>query len=424
MPTENRALRATSRGALLALLIAAGPPLHAADGGGPYSAGIAQDLTRHSNLLRLPEGALAGSGLSREDTVSTTSLRAGVDETVGSQRVFGDLGLSALRYANNGRYDHEGYTLGAGLDWATLERLSGTLRAAAIRRLASFGADELGLPTEKNLETARSADALFRVGTVTALTGEAALGWRSVDYSSAAYRSREFQQRTASLGLRWRPRAATTLGVALRRSDGVYPNFGTPGSATDEDRFTRDDVDLSVLFVPSAASRLSARVSLGRTEYELATQRDFSGVTGDLRWDWQPRAKLRLQTRLTRDPGQDSYPFGDVPAGDALGGDTIEYSRITTALRLSADYELTYKVMLNLTLLGSRRTLARTLPDTDAELAGRDRSTLLAFGATWTPRRSIEVGCKLSREQRRGTPPLSSSFGDTAVGCRVALLLN
>lgn len=404
---------------LVLALATAAAPLHAETS--PWYVGASQAFTHSSNLLRLDDGQATPDGFSRADTVASTSLLAGLDQPIGRQRLYGTLALRANRMSNNEIYDNESYTLNAGLDWATVDNLSGSLKLQSNRNLASFNAEEIGFVAKKNIETAQQLDAAVRLGVVTEWTAELNAGTRSVDYTADEYQSREFRQDSASLGLRWRPSGALSLGLAWRETRGRYPHFRPLADGSYEaDRFQRRDLDLSAGLEASGASTVSARLSFGRTRYDVATQRDFSGVTGLLRWDWRPTARLRLDTRLTRDPSQSSY-FFDSPLADS----TIEYSRVTTGLRLRADYTASAKILLNLTLATERRSLARTLPSfTGSEpLTGSDRYTRLAFGATWTPTRSLQFGCDLGQDRRRADGQLSSDFSDTTSSCYAQITL-
>jgi hypothetical protein len=144
----------------------------------------------------------------------------------------------------------------------------------------------------------------------------------------------------------------------------------------------------------------------------VATQRNFSGVTGLLKWLWSPTGRLRLDTRLSRDPGQDSYFLAS-----SLSDATVDYSRVSTALNLRANYELSGKIATYASVGVTKRSLAQTLsvagpatPRTDS-----DRSTRLALGGTWTPSRALQFGCDLAHDQRRGDGPLSSNLSATSV---------
>lgn len=387
----------------------------------PWYVGASQAWLHSSNLLRLSEGQAAPEGQSQADTVSSSSLLGGIDQPFGRQRLFGTLVLRSNRYSHNDLYDNESYAVNGGLDWATAERISGSVKGSANRNLASFTTDQGTRLSKKNLETTKQIDATVRVGVVTALSLEATAGKRSINYSAVEFQSRAFSELSSSFGLRWRADGSSQFGLAVRDTRGHYPWFRPDVNGDAGDRYERRDLDLSANLQPSGASRVDARLSFGHTEYEQASYRDLSGVTGLLRWSWQAGGRLKLDTRLSRDPGQSSYfleNFFDPQA-------TVDYSRVTTALRLRADYEASAKIGLNASLTRAKRSLARLESSVfgSDELTGSDSTTTIAFGAVWTPTRSLQFGCDLAREKRRSGSALSSAYSDTSVSCSGQIVL-
>ena len=384
----------------------------------PYSLGVSQTFTHDSNLLRLSDGQAVPAGYSRADTVSTTALIAGLDQGIGRQRVYANATLRANRLSKNSIYDNEGYALAAGLDWSTVNRLSGSLSASANRSLGTLNSEEIGLVTRKNLETSEQLNAGFRLGLVTQYSAELNLGHRRVRNSleQRNVQARNFQQDTASLGLRWQPSALTRLGVALRVTQGSFPKFDVAANGSFiEDSFERQDIDLTARYQPTGLSAFDLRISLGDTSYDRSSQRDFSGVTGAFSWTWQATGKLRLVTRLNRDTGQESYA---VQIFNVAG--TSDYSRITTTLALQADYQVSAKIAVTASVSAFDRELVRTLPPnlffpTDAR--GTERGQVISLGARWAPLRSTLVGCEASADRRNGSGQLAADLRADRFGC-------
>ncbi len=406
---------------LVALLLAPAAVLLAAAGAqaqtSPWYVGAAQTFTHESNLYRLADGAATPPGLSRSDLISSTALLAGLDQPVGRQRLFGSATLRANRFADNRDLNNEGYALRAGLDWATVNRLSGTLEASAERSLARFDTDtEIGAQTGRNIEDNTRLFAEARVGVVTAYTAEVSLEHRDRRFSAAAYDRRENRQTTATAGLRWRPQGSTTLGLGLRHTDGRYPRFRTLDSGGFEaDRYTRDGLDLIAGWESGGATRLDARITLGRTRYDQNDARDVSGATGFVAGTWRPGGRLSLTARLAHDIGQDAF-FSGSPFIDGV----VDTSRTTTSARLVADYALSAKLRLRTTLSLAQRDLVQTLPPSalfPGNLRGRDDTTELSLGATWEPTRSLVFGCDLGHEKRSASGDLSLPYSANRAGC-------
>ena len=385
----------------------------------PYYLGVAQSLGYESNLYRVGDDQTLPAGYSKSDTVSGTSLVGGVDQTIGRQRVYGSANVRANRYANNKALDNESYGLNLALDWATVGRLSGTLSAAADQNLAQFNNRAAGgVETRKNVVRTNQVDARVRLGVVTKYTLEASLGHRNRSYSAPEYNSSEYRQTSGSLGLRYRPSGALSLGVALRITEATYPKFNqTAPGVFESDRLKRQDIDFTATWLPSAVSQFNLRLSPTHTSYDRDTGSDFSGVTGSATWGWQPTGKLRLTTGLSRDTGQSS----DAVNLGFFGSGVTDYSRTTSALSLKADYELSAKIALNAGISYAHRALANTSSlagNPVGTVTGSDNTTVLSLGARWLPTRSIQVGCNVSAENRSSSNTnLSVGLSGNAFSC-------
>ena len=387
----------------------------------PYYIGVVQSLAHESNLYRLGDGqeALLGPGQRKSDTVSVTSLIAGIDQNFSRQRVYGSLKAGMNRYANNKTLNNESYGVNLALDWATLQRLSGTVSIGADQTLAQFNnRNGVGsIESVKNIVNTSRADALVRLGTVTALSMEAGLGFRKVDYSATRYQRNEYEQTSGSLGARYRASGLLEVGVALRLSKADYPQFRQTGSNTFEsDTLTRRDIDFTANWAPSAISQVNLRLSPTRSSYDRNSGSDFSGLTGSATWAWQVAGKTKLNTTLSRDTGQssDAINLGINQPG------VIDYSQIGTALKVRADHELTGKIGLTASATVAHRILVDTPRDAFgnvlSKIEGSDNTVTLAFGGRWAVSRSAELGCNVSAERRTSSntalavPMSGSSF--------------
>ena len=380
---------------------------------GPYSASVTQSVTHESNLLRAEDGQFVPDSLSRSDTVYTTAVEGGIDQPIGRQRVFGSALLRHTRFERNRLYDSSGHRLNAGVEWATVERLSGSLGLTQQRNLAQFANDEAGILTRSNIERTRLAESAVRWGVSARLSAEATLDWRSVDFSAPEFASRAFRQTSAYLGLRHAPSGALWWSTGWRQSRGTYPNFRRTTDGFEADRFERQELEWRAALKPSGGSDIEARLGLGRTRYDSATNRDVSGLFGGLTWAWRPTARLRLQTRWSRDPSQDSYFLNTL-----FGRGTLSYDRVATTVQLRSDLELSAKTSLYAAWGWTDRSLTRsiavgggTLDDTRID----DRTRQYALGARWQASRTLLLGLDLSGEGRSRATLLSRPYSATSI---------
>lgn len=384
----------------------------------PYYLGISQGFSHDSNVYRVSDGLQLPAGLSKGDTISTTSLLGGIDQPIGRQRLFGTAALRTNRFRDNDSLNNQSYSANLGVDWATINHLSGSLSATATRNLARFNPDN-GVPTvlDKNIERTEQVDGKVRLGVVTRWTAESLFGWRKVGYSAEQFSTREFSQSFVSGGLRYAASSGLDLGAALRRTEGKFQHFFRQADGSFlADRYKRNDLDLTTNWIPTGASTISARLSFSKVDHSEAQRRDFSGATGSVRWQWKPTGKLTLNTSLSRDTGEE-ITFIDTANEGVSASDS--FTRATTFLRVTADYAVTAKIALNLGGSTARRSLVDTFSFGSINLPreGHDTTNTFNFGARWTPTRSLQLNCDVTRNHRNADGLLSDTFSITVYGC-------
>jgi hypothetical protein len=412
-PCRRLPIRPAALTLLLATLAAAGARAEVQ----PYYLGVTEAYTRDSNLLRLADGAVAPTGFSRSDSSWSTALLAGFDQPFGRQHGYANLTVRDTRYSANTIYNYLGYSANAGLDWSTAERVSGTLAVSGNRALYAFNAGYgAGLLTKKNLQTTKTVNGSVSVGLVTEYSLVVSAGRRDVtnSLSDPGIQALDFNQDNASIGVLWRPRSATSFGATYSETRGRYPRYQQVATGYNADRFTQPNFDLSAIVQPTGASNLELHVGYSQTRYDLNQPRNFSGGTGRLVWSWQPRGKLQLSARLSRDVGQNVYAVNDfgIPA-------TSDYSQVYTTARVQADYTVTAKISATASLQQVNRTIALNTdsPFRPPTSQGKDNSLVFAVGARWAPLRSVLTGCDFSNEKRGASGELTAPLHDSTFSC-------
>ena len=355
-------------------------------------------VTKDSNVFRANTGEIT-------DTISSLALLGGIDIPFGRQAFVADALVRRDVFRDQKQLDNTFYRLGARLDWATIERLSGSVDVSSRRELARN--DVLGTSGDTARTTQRVDSGIFtgRLGATSVLAIQGRLGHQNVDYDSDSaqvnYESLDYRQNFASLGLVYRPSALLTLGVAYRDTKGKYHN------AVPEDEYDRQDIDLTATWVPTGISRVIARLSATDEEHDVQTQRDVSGVTGAVQWDWRPTGKLRFLSDISRDTGsQVAFSQSVLPTGELLTA-TAPDSRLVASVGVRAFYDLSAKISLNAEL---RYT------DRDFDVQADDRTSLFLIGARWEPTRAISLGCALSTQSRSSTV-VTREFDANVVSC-------
>lgn len=394
----------------------------------PYYIGSSLSYSHQSNVLGLADGQDVNAALtqlgysSKSDNVTSLALVGGFDQQISRQRVFGDLTLRNNQYARNDLLNNNSYALTTGLDWQTVNHLSGTVKVRANRDLIHYSS--VDQPSgQKNLISTRQADLTARLGGVTALTLEAGAGYRSVNYSDSTYNSNEYSQAYGSLGVRYWPSGSTSFGLSFRGTEGKYPHFAVDAAGEAmADNFSRQDIDLSTSVELSGATNLTARLSHTKIEYDFRD--DFSGFTGQVGVNYQATGALNLHAEFARDRGQDLRFVFVNPDAELVQAETAS---LTTVWRTTARYALTAKTSLNANLSYTRRPIALNATslanNTTSDGQGHETRRQIGFGVGWAPTRTSQVGCSLSRERRKSDAVEQLNLSSNVTSCYAQLTL-
>ncbi len=403
MPHHPRVEQRKLAVAAAAAALLAGAPAWAEES--PYYIGGSLGATHDSNIFR--------RAAREADTITSEGIFGGVDQPLGRQRVFANANVNANQFKSNHQLNNTSYGLTSGLDWQTIEHLSGTVRYLTNQRLANYGDPNAPLTTEKNVERSQQLAATARYGISSAFALEGGAERRAVSFSLAGD-NRDFTQRVGHLGLRWGGTGILSVGVGVR---------STRGDVDLGDKTSRRDVDLSVTWQPSGASVVSGRLSSTRETHSLANVSEFSGVTGSLSWTYKPTGRTQFAASLSRDTGSETTftIFPSVLPNTPPFITSADTNRLTTVLQAVASYELTGKIGLNGNLRYSRNTTAQTgllSPNT----TGHDTLSAIGLSASYAATRSVSLGCNVGHDSR-STGVADSTYSANTIGCSVQVTL-
>lgn len=382
----------------------------------PYYLGASAGYTHESNLFRTTQAT--------SDSFWSAGLIAGLDQPIGRQRIYADANVRSNRFSEQTQLDNVSYGVRAGVDWETVNKLSGTLSLFSNRNLANFSPAVVQPTTGRNLETTDQVLARVQYGTAGLLSIDGGVIWRRLDYSDPSFAGANFNQTSLFAGLKARPSGALTLGAGLRATRGEYPDIAID--------FDRNDLDLTAVWVPTGLSTLNARLSYGKQRNKASNgatplsveQRDFSGATGFLGWDYKPTGKLSFRTTLSRDTGSETSFLRlteEAPNLIAFG----DVSRLTTALSFTTRYEVSAKVTANAGVLAQRRTLSDLFLPTPgvSDERGRDRLGRVWLGLNWAPTLHWLLGCNVAHEKRTETGGLAVPYSANTASCSVQYVI-
>jgi Putative beta-barrel porin 2 len=384
----------------------------------PYYIGVSQALTHDSNVYRIQDGPA--------DYYSSTSLFGGFDQLISRQRVYARASASLNRYHEQDPLNNTSYNFAGGLDWETIEHLSGNLYAAYNHGLAAPVA-AVGVPVQqtKNLTDLFNVNARARWGGPSLFTIEGYLDYSSTNYSEPIYVTSESSTGTASLGGYYHSGGPVRVGLAGRVTRTHTPKaFIDPTTnqyvSTDLDGRNVDlllDYDLSGQLVGNA------RLSYTRQSNSGPGSADFSGFTGGVAMNWTITGKTSLRFDAAHDTGfnaqaYNTFVFTPTSTGIALTPIVGVYNNnsLTDSAGLGVNYSATAKI----TATGNARYLrARTktgsvagpLPDIV------DISKILSIGANYAITRAWGAGCSAGYEKRDVSGGQNFSYDAKTVGC-------
>jgi hypothetical protein len=373
----------------------------------PYTFSLSQTITHDSNVFRAPAAS------ARSDTQITTGLSAAVNETIGRQRVRGNLGVQVVRFGDAKTLNHVVPSAGLTWNWETAERLQGDVGFNHVQQLYREGTSNAVAAQGKNVERTTDAFARVRLGVVTQWTLEGGVAAARRDYTLAAFAAQALRRQSVDAGVRYQPQPDLSLRALVRRSTGKYPTYSTTLGADD---FDRTDLEGQVNLRLSGATVVDARLARSRESHSQAALRSSSLWSGGAGVQWQPTGKLALTARLTRDTDAGNQEF--------LSGAASSDSRLSTRVDLGARWAATDKISVGLTWQDTRRDLQNTLSGT--QLAADDEARTLSLNASYQLMRTLGLGCAFSDQRREvsGSTLLSYPYTARTLGCFAQLTLN
>jgi hypothetical protein len=382
----------------------------------PYYIGASQALTHDSNVYRVPGG--------RSDNYSSTSLLGGFDQPISRQRVFGRASVTANRYQDETQLNNVSYDLSTGLNWETIEKLSGSVNLGLNRNLAAPPAST-GRPTaRRNIAQTESVDLLARYGGAGLLTVEGRVGYRNLDYSAPEYVQSESKQSSASLGLYYRPGGPMRLGIAGRADRTRTPKalFDPATGNYQSNTLNGKHVDFLADYDLTGLLTANGRLSYTRQTNSGRQQADFSGVTGSIGVSWRPTGKTAFRFDAARDAGFDSSVYQAAVPGTTAQNPTVvtslyENNRVTTSVGMGVTYAATAKIS---THAGVRYIRAKLTTVTTAQTSTPETTDVAKtayLGANYEITRNWSLACNLSHESRDVSGGVEFAYRVRTIGC-------
>ena len=409
---------------LAAVLVMAAAGIACADEPSPWYVGVSQALTHDSNVYRTPNR--------QSDTYSSTGLLGGFDQPVSRQRFYGTANVRYNKYNSQGTLDNTSYAVNAGWDWATIEKLSGTLGAYANQSLAGFDNNATVPLTTRNILKTDQLSATGRWGGDGLLTLDASYAHSRVRYSAPEYLSSTSNGDSASIGGSYRLGADLRVGTAFRytRTESpfaiaIVPAPTGPGDYQSNTSHGRN-LDLTLSWASTAQTSVNTRLSWTRQTNTGVSGRDFSGLTGSLAANYAPTAKLAFSVGASRDAGTYASFFNFPTTGTTTPIRGLsESSQTTDSYSLGANYAATAKISLTAGLQYGHARLVDSFAVGAGTTTGErnDNTRSATLGASWAIARSVQLGCNVAHSSRSVSGANGFSYNDDTASCSAQFTL-
>jgi len=390
----------------------------------PFTFGASETVKHETNVFRSETHP-------QSDWVSTTELRAGVDQALGRERLLLSGAVDFNRYKKLKKRNSTGYDGSAELDWSTVGDLSGAFGVDAHRaeylpgevEVLDTTTNQVTTVSESNLQTTEHAFARASLG------GESR--WRifgGVDatrrkYSSQSFAGNNEHQWSSNLGTSYSTSPDLSFGLTGQYTNGEYPDNQLTGRAS---KFTVRSGSATTRLQASAASEFNA--SVGYTEEHsdvLTSPKHF--VNGSLNWVWTPPSRFKVTLGFKRSSDSDTGSTGSNTG--VVNANNLNGVSINNVGMLDVSYEVTAKVSLGASGVYTQRKYAdlRYLnPQTEQldDANGTTRTTRFMVTAHYLPTRTTDVSCGAGRESRRVDTSLTlvtPAFTNNSVQCTASI---
>lgn len=370
---------------------------------------LSQSLTRDSNLLR-------DNNDRRRDTISTTTVAAGLNKAYGRQNYQVSASASRNAYRDNTQFDNDGYAVSAEMASEVGSNFKVTLNGSASQFLPNFE-DQVDRSV-RNTERSRQASIDVRYGLYGRWSVNAGGSYSKVDFQVNTTENKTSQSMFA--GVRYLPSDLAYIGLTLYRTDTDVPNRLLVGVSTPGEKIERSSLSADTVWQVTGFSRLSGRLGWTSEKHPQDRRRDFDGLTGAASWTFTPAGKVSYALNWVRDTSNEGTA-GVINAKSVYATN----KRLTNTLSATANYQATAKIKLN-------AGYSHALYEEDQDIAGYSSTTsgqqngrynALSLGVSYQPIRSVGLGCDVQRYDRTKST-FTRAYDGNSVACRASFTID
>ena len=344
-------------------------------------------------------GTLLGD-TKRSDTVSTTYAGVTFDKLLSRQKLHADLSYNINRYSHYSNLDYNGLRANANWGWQLGNYLKGTLSYERNRQLIDFG-NLNPEDRDSRVRDINTYDRLYASGDWwfhPEYSFGAGFSHTNSSYSSVQRQSSEYEADAVELNAKFQPKTGNLIGVSLRQTKGNYPNREVardPATGdvvgTVDNSFDQTDTEVNGDWRLTGQSRVFGRLGYTTRKHDQVQQRDFSGVTGRLTYNWAFEGKTGVDVSLRREIGA----VEDIDASYVL----------TNGITVSPVWRPTAKISLSAKYDWSKRRyegdpFSQTGSNGSDHSIRRDTVNKASISGTYLPLRNLQLGLTFQHERR------------------------
>ncbi len=386
----------------------------------PYSIGASETVQHQTNVLHNDSNV-------HSDWLSVTELNAGLDQTLGRERLLASAAVDLDRYRYLHSRDNVGYNGSAELDWSTIGDLSGAIGGDVRRQqyLYGLGGDQQ-TGSQSNLQTDDHAFAHVQLGGMGRWSISSGFDASQRRFSDSTFALNDQRQWGASLGTNYQTSPDLSFGIQGRYIRGTYPKIILDSS---DEKFFSKSVGANVRLAASANSSFDANV--GYTQEDTQGQPTQHFVSGALHWNWSPPSHFKFILGLSRDSSIDAGSTASV-----INTNNINTRSLNTSGNLDIAYELTAKISLEASTQYISRKYSDAQIPTGFEFngsplfqsaSGNSRTARVYFGARYAATRTTNLSCGVAHESHNSDSAIvffAPRYTDNTAQCVVAIRLD
>jgi exopolysaccharide biosynthesis operon protein EpsL len=343
---------------------------------------------RHdSNLFRLSSDADSEAILGtsdKSDNIYLVGAGARVEMEKSRQKFFIDGSAEQSWYQNFDDLDNATNSLLGQWDWQMGNDWSGKLGAGHRRYMESFA------NIQENVKDMINRDRVYGSANyqpVSYLRFTLDGDWVKTDHGADTRQELDSRADSAAFTVSWVTPAENTMGIRVRTTDATYDDAPASSGVASRD-YTEDEYSFVATWRATGASIFRGRLGRTEREFDQSPERNFSGPTWRLGYEWEPTGKSALELAIWRE----LHGFEDL---------TGNYVR-TTGIGIFPAWSVMPKLILQGKALYQTRDYFGDVTPVSGQREDQER--LFQVAAVWTPLRltklilAVEAGDRSSNQ--------------------------